>query len=105
CACAGGCACPVLMNVHCSSPESIFLSADPRADRWKGYLSSITLYVCPASVAISLTPQHGYWKIRDERPASEIGRLRQKIQRIAGQRLRDLSLSLGNVARIFADRT
>ena len=44
------------MNVHCSSPESIFLSTDPRADRWKGYLSSVILYVCPASVAILASP-------------------------------------------------
>jgi hypothetical protein len=44
------------MNVHCSSPEGIFLSTDPRADRWKGYLSSVVLYVCPVSVAILASP-------------------------------------------------
>src|SRR5258707_13333365 len=44
------------MNVHCSSPEGIFLSTDPRADRWKGYLSSVILYVCLASVAILASP-------------------------------------------------
>ena len=28
------------MNVHCSSPEGIFVSTDPRADRWKEYHST-----------------------------------------------------------------
>jgi hypothetical protein len=44
-------------------------------------------------------------KIRDQRLASEIGRLRRKIPKITRQRLRDVSLTLGNVARIFANRT
>jgi hypothetical protein len=44
-------------------------------------------------------------KIGDQRLAREIGRWRRKIQKIARQRLRDVSLTLGNVARIFANRT
>src|SRR5438046_2754031 len=44
------------MNVHCSSPEGIFLSTDPRADRWKGYLSSVILYVY---LARHLARRHG----------------------------------------------
>jgi hypothetical protein len=44
-------------------------------------------------------------KIRDQRLASEIGRLPRKIQKITRQRLSDVSLTLGNVARIFANRT
>jgi hypothetical protein len=44
-------------------------------------------------------------KIRDQRLASEIARLRRKIQKITRQRLRDISLTLGNVGRIFATRT
>jgi hypothetical protein len=44
-------------------------------------------------------------KICDRRLANEIGRLRRKIQKITRQRLRDISLTLGNVARIFATRT
>jgi hypothetical protein len=44
-------------------------------------------------------------RIRDQRLASEIGRLRGKIQKIARQRLRDVSLTLGNVVPIFANRT
>jgi hypothetical protein len=44
-------------------------------------------------------------KIRDQRLASEIARLRRKIQKITRQGLRDISLTLGNVGRIFATRT
>jgi len=39
-----------------------------------------------------------------QRLASEIGRLRRKIQKITRQRLRDISLTLRNVASIFANR-
>jgi len=44
-------------------------------------------------------------KIRDQRLAREIGLLRPEIQRITPQRLCDVSLTPGNVARIFATRT
>jgi hypothetical protein len=44
-------------------------------------------------------------KIGDQRLAREIGRWRRKIHKITRQRLRDVSLTLGNVARIFANRT
>jgi hypothetical protein len=40
-------------------------------------------------------------KIGDQRLAQKTGRLRPKIQKITPQRLRDVSLTLGNVARIF----
>ena len=40
-------------------------------------------------------------KIGDQRLARKTGRLRPKIQKITPQRLRDVSLTLGNVARIF----
>ena len=49
----------VQMMLHCSSPEGIFLSTDPRADRWKGYLSSVILTLCQASVAILAIPGAG----------------------------------------------
>jgi hypothetical protein len=41
-------------------------------------------------------------KIGDQRLAREIGLLRLKIQKITPQRLRDISLSRGNIACIFA---
>jgi hypothetical protein len=44
-------------------------------------------------------------KIGDQRLTREIGLLRPKIQKITSQRLRDVSLTPGNVARIFANRT
>jgi hypothetical protein len=44
-------------------------------------------------------------KIGDQRLASEIGWLRWKIQKIKRQRLHDVSLTLGYVARIFGNRT
>jgi hypothetical protein len=40
------------MMLHCSSPEGIFLSTGPRADRWKGCLSSVVPTLCHASVTI-----------------------------------------------------
>src|SRR6266540_4278155 len=44
-------------------------------------------------------------QIGDQRPAREIGWLRPKIQKNMPRRPRDLSLTLGNVARISANRT
>jgi hypothetical protein len=44
-------------------------------------------------------------KLGDQRLARQFGRTRQKIQIIAFERLRGASLTLGNVARIFANRT
>jgi hypothetical protein len=44
-------------------------------------------------------------KIDDQRLPWEIGLLRSKIQKITPQKLRDVSLTRGNVARIFATRT
>jgi hypothetical protein len=44
-------------------------------------------------------------KIGDQRPAREIEQLQPKIQKITPQRLRNVPLTVGNVARIFATRT
>jgi hypothetical protein len=44
-------------------------------------------------------------QIGDQRLAREIGWLRAKIQKYIPRRPRDLSLTLGNVARISANRT
>jgi len=33
------------MNVHCSSPEGIFVSTDPRADRWKGTTRQVNMTI------------------------------------------------------------
>jgi hypothetical protein len=41
----------------------------------------------------------------DQRLAREIGRMSPKIQKIAHQRFRNVSLTRGNVAPIFANRT
>ena len=43
-------------------------------------------------------------KTGGQRLAREIGRLRPKIQKITPQRLRDVSLTLGNVAPILSNR-
>jgi hypothetical protein len=42
---------------------------------------------------------------RDQRLAREIGRLQLQIQEITPQRVDDVSLTLGNIARILATRT
>src|SRR5947207_1016528 len=53
----------------------------------------------PARLAESLP------EVSDDMPARKVGLLRPKIQKITPQRLRNVSLTLGNVARIFANRT
>ncbi len=48
------------------------------------------------------------WRLgatRDQRLAREIGRLQLQIQEITPQRVDDVSLTFGNVARILATRT
>ena len=48
---------------------------------------------------------YGILKIGDQRLVREIGRMSPKIQKIAPQRFRSVSLTRGNVAPIFANRT